>query len=215
MNAGLSNLATLKAWLLPAAMVAMTDYDPPIKAIGLGVQGQLEQYTNRKFARTVGDIYQTTADRLVVILPRYPIETITSVAIRNDLAEGWQDQGDPNQLLFNIREEAGIIDMGGWLGGRYQRMQFVYTGGYFWEQLEPTDVGYPTAQPAGSTALPNELCLAWKLQCEHIWTQRDKLGLEIGEHPKTRRGVTPNLAAMELLPQVKNLTDHFIRYAMT
>lgn len=32
------------------------------------------------------------------------------------------------------------------------------------------------AQPAGSTAVPSDLQLAWMQQCAHLWRQKDKLG---------------------------------------
>ena len=214
MNAGFSNLATLKAWLLPPALAAATDYDAQILAIGRGAAAQLEGHCNRKFPRVVGDLYETTADRLVVILPRYPVEVISKVEIRNTIAEGWIDQGNPDQILFNRRDQAGILDIGGWLGGRYQRLRFTFTGGYFFEQLEPADTGYPTAQPSGSAALPDDLALAWRLQCEHIRTQRDKLGLSIAEQPKTLHGVVPNLASIQILPQAVNLVRELVRYSM-
>lgn len=217
MNAGLSNLATLKAWLLPAAMVAGTDFDGQIAAIGKGVAGQLESYCNRQFVRTAGDVFECTADREHLALPRYPVETITTLEMQYSLADGWQAQTPLTDIIWNQALDRGLL----YFGFRQAitplwRMRITYTGGYFFEQLEPADNGFPTAVPAGSTAVPANLFLAWQLQCEHIWTQRDKLGLAIGHdvHASNAR-VVPALAQIQLLPQVTDLARSFIRYSLT
>jgi len=213
MNAGLSNLATLKAWLLPASMQASTDYDTQILAIGAGVRGRLEQHCNRKFLRAENAIEYFQADRTKHVVERYPVESIAKIEVQQTLADGWAELSNSG-LLVNQLDDAGLLYFYGQQGWQRGMMRVTYTGGYFVEQLEPTDEGFPTAIPAGATALPDELLLAWSLQCEHVWTQRDKLGLAIAEHPKALRGVQPALGALGLLPDVKGLLGSFIRYQM-
>ncbi len=215
MNAGLSNLITLKSWLLPAGLVAATTYDVQIAAIGKGVAAELERYCNRKFLRTVADTFECSADLRHQVLPRYPIEALTKIEIRYSLADGWADQGVISDLVWNIAEQAGLVTFPIRPGFNQARLRFTWTGGYFFETLEPTDGGYPTAVPSGSFALPADLILAWQLQCEHIWTQRDKLGLAIGKdvHSENAR-VIPSLAQIELLPTVRAKLVPLIRYAL-
>jgi len=209
MNLGLGNLIELKRHLLNVSLQANTGYDAAITAIGKGVAGRFEQYCNRSFFRTVGDLYETNCDRLVVMLPRYPVESITKVEVRSNISDGWQDQGDPAQLLFNRRDYAGIVDVGGWLGGRYQRLRFTYTGGFWFDTTED----FSGTQPVGSTLRPDELFLAWLTQCEATWQLHDKLGRSIAEGPESRRNM--NLSGLTLVPEVEATLKNFIRYQMT
>ena len=211
MNLGLGNLAILKAYLLPPSLVAATDYDVQIIAIGKGVAAHMEQFCNRKFGRVVGETFAVNADRKSLVTERYPIETVTKIEIRDDLATGWVDQGAVNQVLFNIREEAGMLQFAGYLGASFSRLRVTYTGGYFFETAEPIDGGYPTATPVGSTPLPDELRLAWLQQCSHVWRQTDKLGTTIAEKPATG---SP-LLDLKWLPDVEDIILNFRRYAIT
>lgn len=210
MNAGLSNLATLKGWLLAASLVDATDYDAQILAIGQGVALALEKYCNRKFGRAVGATFECTADRTHVVLDRYPVEALTTIEQRDTLAGGWSPLVI-NDVVENRADDRGLVYFNAPQGIYLSRLRFTYTGGFFFEQLEPADVGYPTATPAGATALPADLLLAWKLQCEHVWTQRDKLGLQLAKEQSTPAA----LAAIELLPVVKEHLRPFVRYALS
>ena len=213
MNAGLSNLATLKAWLLAPAMQAATDYYQQILAIGRGIRGRFEQHCNRKLLRLAGEVEYFPADRTKHVVARYPIETITKIEVQQTLADSWAEL-ENSGLLVNQLNSAGLLYFYGQQGWQRGMMRVTYTGGYFIEELEPTDEHFPTAAPTGSTAMPDELLLAWQLQCEHAWTQRDKLGLALAEHPRAHRGVLPALSALELLPDVQALLRSYIRYQM-
>jgi hypothetical protein len=212
-NAGLSNLATLKSWLLPSGMVEGTDYDAQILAIGLGIAGQLEEFCNRKFARVEDDTFEVSADREHVVLPRYPIEEVSALELREDLATGWVDQGEISVALRQIYAKSGLVEIGVALGTTEALLRFTYSGGYHWEQLEPDDDGFPTALPEGATTLPDNLLLAWKLQCEWVWNKRDKLGLSIGEKPDNV--FSGSLSKVVLLDGVKELLRPFMRHSST
>lgn len=212
MNAGLANLATLKAWLLPSSLTAGADYDTQIAAIGKGVALALERYCNRHFARTVNDIFECPADRLHVVLPRFPIEAAPTIDLRDDLTTGYVAQ-TYNDLVIDHNLAAGLIKFGAWAGASTSRLKFTYTGGLWWEQLEPADQGYPTAQPTGSTAVPDDILLAWRLQCEFVWKQRDKLGLNIGE--KVDNVFLGALSRIAIFEGVKEILRPHIRYAIT
>jgi hypothetical protein len=208
MISGLTNLSTLKAWLLPASLVDGGDYDDHIAVIGKGVAGQLESHCNRKFARTLGDVFECTADREHLVLPRYPVEQIISLEMQFSLAEGWQAQTPLTDVIWNQALDRGLV----YFGFRQApnvlwRMRLTFDGG-FW--IDDTEDNSGTL-PDGATAMPDSLLLAWKLQCEHVWQQRDKLGISVGEKPAT----SPALAAIELLPAVKDHLREFIRYTLT
>lgn len=211
MNAGLSNLATLKSWLLPPAMAVAsnTTYDDQIAAIGLGVAGLLEKHCARKFQRTVGDTYEAAAERTHFVLPRYPVEAITAIHMRDAGSATWTSLG--TTIIDQTYDAAGLVELDGAQGTWRERIRFTYTGGYFWETLEPAAQGYPTAVPAGSTAVPSDLLLAWRLQCEHVWAQRDKLGTGLAQ---INRSGTPLLGQVELIPTVRDLARTFIRHEL-
>lgn len=210
MNLGLGNLQTLKAFILAPALRDGTDYDDKIAALGKGVTGLLEKYCDRKFQRLESAVYETTADRLIIIVDRYPIETLTKIEIRDDLSLGWIDQGAINDVLFNLRNEAGLLQFAGQLGASFSRIRITYTGGYFFETLEPTDTGYPSAQPDGATALPDDLRFAWLLQCQHLWLQSDALNTAIVD----KRPATPPLMDAKLVPSVEDILRDYRRLAI-
>jgi len=207
MNVGLSSLAVLKAWLLAPSLVSGTDYDAQITALGLGVAASLETFCNRKFARVTDDLFETTADRQRLVVLRYPIETISKIEIRDDLSIGWVDQGTVNDVLFNLREAAGLLEFAGYLGASFSRIRITYTGGYWFDTTEDAS----GTLPSGAAALPGDLKLAWLTQCEFLWGQRDKLGINIAEKPTP----SPALAQVELLPAVKQMIRTYVRYAST
>jgi len=369
MNLGLGTLSELKAHLLNAALESDTAYDGALAALGRGVSARFERACNREFPRVVAAVHEFDAARDHVILPRYPVESLTALELRATLAGGWIDQGAPSVLVNNLAEKSGLVDFGAALGARGARARLTYTGG-FWIDLSgdgfsgtvalaqgnesaavvfptifgaapavtvaiipPTGglivvavpsaitpagftallgtaipaagytlqwtaapavldpdvsllsaavaltaaeeskavvfaapfaaaprinvaiippaggtiilsvaseitaagftalLGYPvpaagytlqwtaapvtsTAQPAGSTARPDDLFLAWLLQCERIWSVRDKLGLSLagGAQPTF---VTMTLAALELVPEVKETLRGYTRHNLT
>lgn len=209
MNAGLSNLATLKAHVLAAGLAASTDYDTVLTALGRGVAGRMERHCNRFFLRTVDTIFETDAEHSHLLLPRAPIEAIESVEQRDSVGAGWIDI---TENIQNRADQIGLLHFGGILGSHLARVRVTYTGGYWWETLEPDDDDYPTTQPDGSTALPSDLQFAWLLQCERVWDAKDKHGLNISaEKPDPSSA----LSTLELVPEVKSLLNAYIRYAIT
>lgn len=208
MNAGLANLATLRAFLLPVALQAGTDDDVALLEIGLGVAGAMERYCGRRFPRAVAVADIFGADRCQFVLARFPVEAVTKIERKLNEAEGYLEQ--------SLVDAVQSIDLGNGIvyfpdnadaGPYYAQMRFTYTGGYFFNVKEPADNGYPTAQPSGSTALPDDLRLAWLLQCGEVWNKMDKLGTSIAEKPDAS-----NLtSALTLAPLVKQTLDGYRR----
>lgn len=209
MNAGLSNLFILKSHLLAPSLVAGTEFDTALTNIGLGVAAQLEKFCNRKFLRTVGDTFTFYADRSFITVDRYPVESISALAQKSDESAGFVSLGAVNSILISLAADKGILQFGTQLGSYLEQVRVTYTGGYFWNTLEPADVGYPTALPAGATALPADLQLAWLLQCGEVWNKRDKLGAGISDKPDQQTG----LAALKLIPAVEEMLRPHRRFA--
>ena len=184
MNSGLGNLDTLKRHLLPSGtMAGETRFDQVIADIGQGVADGFENFCNRKFGRVEGwqDTFQ--CDRASFVLSRYPIEAITQVELKGRDADGWIVQD--SSYIQSTSLLAGLVylperpDSGPYWG----QARFTYTGGYWFEMLDLEEAGYPSAQPAGSVALPNGLRLAWLNHCRQVWNAYDKLGSGLVERP--------------------------------
>ena len=136
--------------------------------------------------------------------PGESVEMRPRDALWNELLEEQRGGHRPGLAAF-----AGIVDVGGWLGGRYQRLRFTYTGGFWFDTTED----FSGTQPVGSTLRPDELFLAWLTQCEATWQLHDKLGRSIAEGPESRRNM--NLSGLTLVPEVEATLKNFIRYQMT
>ena len=215
MNSGFSNLTTLKAHLLAAGLRSATDFDTAIANIGLGMADAIGNFCNRKFLRTVGDTQIFAADRTQFLLQRYPVENVTQWELKQSEQLGFVVQ-DVTQIQA-VDSVNGIIffQETADLGKYYHQVRFTYTGGFWWPVLDSGDVGYPDTQPAGATALPNDLKLAWLLQCEIVWKMRDKLGTQISEGEGKTRGPTYEINDLDLAPQVKKMLSPFVRMNLT
>jgi len=208
MNAGLSNLATLKGYLLPGTMQSDTQFDAKLALIGLGVAGLMETFCNRLFAYAAGDTVIFTGDRPHFYLPRYPFVSVAAVEMRYFDTDGWTAiDGQPIQT----NPGTGLIQFGFEVGRRPLQVRVTYTGGYFYETKESTDIGYPTAVPSGATALPATVQLAWLTQCAEHWNKSDKLGAGLISEPD-REAAT---GALKLSPGVREMLQPFIRYQLT
>jgi hypothetical protein len=205
MNAGFSTLKLLKAHLLAEVLREDTSYDAAITAIGQGIAAQFESFCNRKFMRVVDDEAVFSADREVYVLPRYPVEAITSAKMQFTLAGGYEDQS--LSLVQQLNYASGLLHFGGTLGGPADLVKITYTGGYFWNQNEAG----VDALPEDATALPADIQTAWLQHCEAVWDMRDKLGTGIAGAPKAKQA----LGELELLPLVKQMLQGRIRYQLT
>lgn len=218
MNAGFSNFATLKENVLSSKTLTDTRFDNIILGIGLGMAGLIDDYCNRHFIYTENARCIITGDRPHYFLENFPIVSIAKVEMRYFLTDNWTDiDGQP----ISIKPDSGKLDFGYTLGRMPLQVRITYTGGYWFEQLEPTDQGYPSSAPAAIQALdpldqpyyklPDSVKQAWLLQCQEVWNKRDKLGLGTVQKPN----VMNNLALLEFVPIVKSMLEHFKRYQLS
>ena len=203
MNAGLGNLSTLKSRLLPPQSVAQTDDDAEITAIGLGVARWFEQTCDRKFERIEGDTYLCRSDRTYLTVPRYPLESVTTIE-QLPIGQAAWTPAPPTWLLF---PESGLIDFAATLGTPYTQLRLTYTGGYWWDETEDAS----GVQPMNSHPLPLDLHFAWLDQCAFLYERRTKLGLQKIAH----LGGTYSLEPTDLLPHVRAILQNYRRHALT
>lgn len=208
MNTGFSNLDTLKQHLLAPALRASATYDFQLMELGLGMAAAVEQFCNRKLARVENDVEIISADRCQFLLQRYPVESVSAIDLKMTEAGGWVSQ-TVNDFLRTINQPAGIVNcpQGGDAGPWDAQVRFTYTGGYFWNTVEPSEAGYPAALPTGATALPSDLRLAWLLQCKHVWQTMDPRGTQIVAEEKSKL----SMGDLELIPQVKQMLSKYVR----
>lgn len=205
-NLGLGNLIELKRRLLPATMLTQTTYDATITQIGRGVAGSFDAFCNRHFERVAGAVDQFSADRIHWVLRRFPVETITTVETRDDIAAGWIVQ-TTNDVIETNDLEAGIIKFGNTQGTDLSEVRVTYTGGYWFDDSE-AETG---SLPAGATAVPYDVKEAWFLQCAHVWDTRDKLGVSLISDPN----IKSKLGVLEMIPEVMDILRARIRFQIT
>lgn len=160
MDAGFSNLSYLKDRLLLASDAAGSAYDDAVLALGRSVASFFEVHCDREFARVVNHVYEAPADRSYVIVPRYPIESVSSAEVRDNLVDGWKAQE-----VLNILPDSGMVYFVGDIGIYGSTAKITYTGGYWWDTSED---GSQT-QPSGSNAIPQGLVLLWAQFCKYLW----------------------------------------------
>ncbi len=214
MNAGLSNLTALKAQLLAASLRGDTDYDTVITAIGLGVAAQFDAFCNRGFARAAGwqDIFR--ADRRHWWLNRFPVETVTYTEKKDSEADGYLSFPLPpsgDALIQSMDLSTGYIMFIALQGYYFSMIRVTYTGGFFFEQLEPQDAGFPTPMPPAAFPLPGDVQLAFFLQCQNIWKRVDKLGAQIAQDPERQSAI----ASLRLAKAVRQLLHPYVRHQIS
>ena len=209
MRVGLGNLALLKTHLGGVAVKpGDTRWDSVITDIGLGVSDQIENYLDRKLCYAVNDQVVLPADRASFSLPRYPVQIITLAELKLDDADGFVAQ--PAMFIRSTDAHSGMVYLKGQAdaGPYWAQVRFTYTAGYYFPTLDVGDAGYPSVQPAGSVALPNDLKLAWLMQCRRVWSVIDKLGTKMLDNSAA---VAAALAAVDFSPETLQQLAHYRR----
>lgn len=200
-NLGLGNMIELKRHLLSPDIVSQTKYDVRITDIGQGVAKLFDKFCNRKFERASGTTDIFHAERSVWILERYPVETITTVEERIDVATGWVSAGAVNSVLQNWDANSGLVQFPSVNGSHLSELRITYTGGYWFDTAETEN----TSQPAGSTLVPDDVKEAWYLQCKKVWENYDPLGKKIAQD------VDEKTPILKLLPAVEEMLRGHVR----
>jgi hypothetical protein len=216
MNCGLGNLDTLKRHLVPAGtMAGDTRFDQVIQDIGVGVAALFDAHCNRQFAYGDGLTQIFRGSRAHWYVRAFPVAVWTKVELRFFMADNWTNiSGQP----LSVNEETGLLSFGYTLGVDPIMVRATWSGGYWFEQLEPDAQGFPSAAPANvqnctalepaKFALPADVKLAWLLQCREVWNKIDKLGTGLVGKPdeETMTG------ALKLTEGTKEFLRGYVRY---
>ncbi len=153
---------------------------------------------NRTLARTENARYQFAGDDREVLVPCYPVESISKFEWKQNETDGWQERENVRYLL----REGGVISLEAPLGTRRSLARVTYTGGY---------VLPPGPPDPGQTALPKDLEQAAVEQVAWWFQNRDRMGLErIWEYHGTYR----QFADMDLVSPVRAVLGRYRRVTL-
>ncbi len=202
MNAGLSNLDTLRKHLLARTLFGDTTFDSVILDLGLGVAAFFEQYCNRNFQRATDDTIVFQADRATFTFGRYPIEQVTKVEGKANEDVGWVEL--ESKVIQAISKKSGIVyfDTATDPGLFWNEIRFTFDGGFWWETAEPDDAAYPSTAPATAKILPNDLKYAWLMHCKDVWSAQDKLGIGMIDKPNAQSLLSEAKMSQQVLQMI-------------
>lgn len=142
----LTQLTTIKARL----QILDTDntYDALLTNAIKAVSARFDKETHRTLARTENATFEFPADTTEILVPCYPIESVTKLETKSSEAEGWVEQNGLDYLIrgrcvISLNSPFSLL-----LSSAPSLARVTYTGGYV----------LPGASPApGQTPLPDDL----------------------------------------------------------
>jgi len=193
----LTQLSTIKARL------GISEYDVQYDAILTNaikaVSARFDNECNRTLARTVDAAEEFDADDREILVPCFPIESVTRFELKTNETEGWVEQ---TGVEFLLRRNC-VISLSDPLGTCGQLARVIYTGGY----RLPGAAG-----DASQTPLPDDLEQAAVEQVAAWFQTRDKLGL-VRHWPKG--GIYEEFVQRELLLTVESVLERYARLVIS
>jgi len=181
-----------------------TETDSLINRIILGIEAMFNSFTNRKLLlNSTDETYYFSGDgRHRVVLPRYPVVSITSIKESYDY-----DFDNTDSLIANtdyrLIAETGVICRIASTWCNYEDgVQVVYKGGYVAAGQTPGD---------GQTAMPADLREAAIEQASYIYKRKHDIGLTAQSFDG---GSINKFAPIDLLPLVKTILDNYRRISL-
>ena len=191
----LTTLPTIKLRL--SLSLADTTYDTIlVNALG-AITARFDAETNRTLARTVDDTHEFDSDQTEILVPCYPIESVTRFQTKISETTGWIVQSGVEYLL----RKQSLISLASALDPvpTARRLASVtYTGGY----LLPGSAPVPSAIP-----LPPDLEQAAVEQVAFWFQSKDKLGLKTS----WPTGHYEQFVTFDLLPSVTSVLRKYTR----
>ena len=193
----LTQLSTVKTRL--ALLDTDTQYDAVLTAAIKGVSARFDRETNRTLARTENATFEFDPADTEILVPCYPIETVTKFETKSSESEGWVEVTPTPQYL--IRSSC-IISLAAPFRTPHSAFRILYSGGY----VLPGDTPAP-----GQTALPDDLEQAAIEQVAFWFQTRDHVGAKT-LWPKD--GVYQQFADTDLLPSVRAVLKRYQRWSI-
>jgi hypothetical protein len=198
----LTTLSTVKARL------ALDPLDPTHDALLqraiIAISARFDQETNRILARTENVVFEFPIEDTQIVVPCYPIESVSKFEIKSSETQGWLEQTGVQYILrrrciISLSSAFSLQPSG--LSSRV-----TYTGGY----MLP-DASDPQPSTPNSQLLPVELEQAAVEQTAFWFQTKDQLGL-IRQWPKG--GNYEQFADPDLLPSVREVLRRYTRFVL-
>jgi hypothetical protein len=193
----LTDLATIKARLALDPFDAT--YDALLLRAIVAISARLNCETNRSLARTENASYEFPARDTDILVPCYPIESVSKFELKCSETQGWVEQPDVD---FIVTRNCVIVLQSPLLATISARARVTYTGGY----LVPGSPDLP-----GATRLPAELEQAAVEQTAYWFQTREKIGVK-RQWPKG--GSYEEFADPDLLPSVRAVLARYTRFVL-
>ena len=102
------------------------------------------------------------ARRTHYFLPRYPVVSIAKLEMQSTSTDPWEDI---TTTIVQQQLDLGLIEFGCYVGDPLCLLRCTYTGGYWYETLEPLQTdgvtptpGYPSTPAAGAALSRRRAC---------------------------------------------------------
>jgi hypothetical protein len=186
----LTQLTSVKSRL--ALAPADITHDDLLTCAIAAVSRRFDMECRREFARAIHTVHEFRANETEIVLPCYPLESVTQFELKTNEREGWTLK-DPDYLI----RHACVITLLDRIGTARQIARITYTGGY----VLPGDPDPPAPLPGhlAPMRLPGDLEHAATEQVAAWFQNKDKLAL-IRHWPNA--GTYDVLSQQPLLPTV-------------
>ncbi len=200
----LCSLATVKTRL------ALDPLDSTYDALLLNTIGAIsarfDQETHRTLARAINTQFEFPAEDTEILVPCFPIESVTRFERKTAESEGWLEQTGVDYLvrkncIISLATPFSDSPPVNW-SGQAAVVRVTYTGGY----LLPGSEAAP-----GATPLPADLAQAAVEQVAFWYQTRNELGV-LRQWP--RSGDYRQLADTDLLPSVRQTLGAYSRFPL-
>jgi hypothetical protein len=200
----LTSLATVKTRL--ALDPLDSTYDALLLNTISAVSARFDQETHRTLARALNAQFEFPAEDTEILVPCFPIESVTRFERKTAENEGWLEQAGIDYLIrknciISLATAFADSPPANW-NAQAAVIRVTYTGGY----LLPGSEAVP-----GAASLPADLAQAAVEQVAFWFQTRDQLGV-IRQWP--RSGDYRQLADTDLLPSVRQTLRAYNRFPL-
>ncbi len=212
----LTTLPTIKSRL------SIPDIDPQFDALLTNaiqsVSARFDRECNRTFARTENATYEFDPVDTEILVPCYPVESVTKFELKSSEFSGWTELPNVNYLLRHqciISLAVPLSAVQNVSISAFQHFSFslsrvTYTGGYVLPgdpdpDYQPSTLNYPPVRlPADVEAAAVEQVAAWFYNRTHLGLKT--LWVHEGDYRQFR--------ALDLLPEVRAVLKTYARISL-
>lgn len=176
--------------------LAEADDDVLLRRMITNVSSLFDRHCNRLFARVESDSYEFPAMQRTVIAPRFPVEWVGIVQVRDNTRSAWRTAS-----VLCRSGAGGVITLNVAPGTEEQTARVLYTGGY---------VLPGTTAEEGQTALPGDVEEAAIQQT--VFLYQNRFATRVAD--VTGRSAAKGDGDLTLLPSVIELLAPYRRHIM-